>query len=623
VDLGIAVAGKQRQLNTEDSTMRQFTSLLWKEWRETRIFLWIGLGIFLGLPCIGGVEDLYQSAHRFDIPAAPWVFMFGGVFALFVAVATTCRDLVPGIEEFWRSRPVSVVRWFLVKYTVGLAVSVSVCLVPLLAERMLESQPADLPPSALVWLSLLWAALYSMAFAAGCLVRRPAHAAMLALAGLLLIYFLPLAAPPLRAMNALDIVEVAREPGPMFRALMFAVGMSAVAVVMLALAIAAVRYRWRIDAGRRLMYGAVGTALVIIFATVGYQIGTNLPVLQEAGISKVETVANIRCDGHRGSVVTIEYIGWGLQQRALIRVRSLELTPAGIRLGEPKQITNRAAASHWYWAQAPTPQASVPGHPEIFYSTDLESDEPESPIVHCKLVLLRVDLTTAIAERSTVKLWAADQSTEPFFPRIQVWGDRLFVMGSQLATLDITNPLVPHLVSCAPLRFNPIGSHDATTFSLQLPRVPGLPNQQRLAAATQTWGWWYFPDEGVLCESRYVGDAGESTSMIIAWRLQKLTDESAMFQPIGQWQDTILLALFGSSSVHDMAMHDGLLYVVPWPNPSANNPVTVFDLRGPHPMQPIGHFGAPGIGAVCLLPDGRALIGGNQLWLVGPPPTRR
>jgi hypothetical protein len=71
-----------------------------------------------------------------------------------------------------------------------------------------------------------------------------------------------------------------------------------------------------------------------------------------------------------------------------------------------------------------------------------------------------------------------------------------------------------------------------------------------------------------------------------------------------------------------MTMHDGLLYVVPWPNPAANNPVTVFDLRDPHPMRPIGHFGAPGIGAVCLLPDGRALIGGDQLWLVGPPPSR-
>jgi hypothetical protein len=582
----------------------------------------IGLGIFLGLPCIGGLEDLYQSAHRFDIPAAPWVFMFGGVFALFVAVATTCRDLVPGIEEFWRSRPVSVVRWFLVKYTVGLAVSVTVCLVPLLAERMLESQPADLPPAALVWLSLLWAALYSVAFAAGCLVRRPAHAAMLALAGLLLIYFLPLVVPPLRAMNALEIVEVARGAGPMFSALVFAVGMSAVAVVMLALAIAAVRYRWRIDAGHRLMYGAVGAALVIIFATVGYQVGTNLPVLQEVGISRGETMASIRYDGHRGSVVTIEYVGWGSQQRELIRVRSLELTAGGIRLGEAKQIKTPGPNNYWYWPEAPVPQASVPAHPEIFYQSDLESDEPDSPIVHSRLVLLHVDMTAAIAERSTVKLWAADQSTEPFFPRIQVWGDRLFVMGSHLATLDITNPLAPRLISCVPLRFNPIGSHDATTFSLPLPRVSGLPNQQRLAATTQTWGWWYFPDEGVLCESRNVGDGGETTSMIVAWHLIKLTDDVAVFEPIGQWQETFLQQLFGSSYVHTMTMHDGLLYVVPWPNPAANNPVTVFDLRDPHPMRPIGHFGAPGIGAVCLLPDGRALIGGDQLWLVGPPPSR-
>ena len=35
--------------------MKQLTSLVWKEWRETQAYLWIGLGIFLGLPAIGGV----------------------------------------------------------------------------------------------------------------------------------------------------------------------------------------------------------------------------------------------------------------------------------------------------------------------------------------------------------------------------------------------------------------------------------------------------------------------------------------------------------------------------------------------------------------------------------------
>ena len=53
--------------------MRQFTSLAWKEWREDRAFLWIALGIFLGLPVIQALEAGIHYAHGFEIEAAPWV----------------------------------------------------------------------------------------------------------------------------------------------------------------------------------------------------------------------------------------------------------------------------------------------------------------------------------------------------------------------------------------------------------------------------------------------------------------------------------------------------------------------------------------------------------------------
>ena len=37
-------------------------ALLWKEWRETRAFLLIALGIFVVLPMIGSLENLAVSA---------------------------------------------------------------------------------------------------------------------------------------------------------------------------------------------------------------------------------------------------------------------------------------------------------------------------------------------------------------------------------------------------------------------------------------------------------------------------------------------------------------------------------------------------------------------------------
>jgi hypothetical protein len=50
--------------------------------------------------------------------------------------------------------------------------------------------------------------------------------------------------------------------------------------------------------------------------------------------------------------------------------------------------------------------------------------------------------------------------------------------------------------------------------------------------------------------------------------------------------------------------------------------VTVFDIHDPQRPRPVGHFAVPGDAplVVCALPDGRALIGGRKLYLVGPPP---
>jgi hypothetical protein len=71
-------------------------------------------------------------------------------------------------------------------------------------------------------------------------------------------------------------------------------------------------------------------------------------------------------------------------------------------------------------------------------------------------------------------------------------------------------------------------------------------------------------------------------------------------------------------------MANGLLYVsngVSLPRGSGVNPtVDVYDVNGPHPLRQVGHFAAPGVINVCPLPDGRAIVGGSKLWLVGPPP---
>jgi hypothetical protein len=53
--------------------MKQLAALAWKEWHEVRIYLWISLGVFIGLPVVGGVEAMYQHVGRnFAISVSPW-----------------------------------------------------------------------------------------------------------------------------------------------------------------------------------------------------------------------------------------------------------------------------------------------------------------------------------------------------------------------------------------------------------------------------------------------------------------------------------------------------------------------------------------------------------------------
>ena len=176
--------------------MTPTTALLWKEWREVRWFVWVGLGVFLGLPLIGAAQAYWLMNQR-NVPvlAFPWVIGLGGVLAVFIAVGITCQDLNDRLLTFWQSRPISTGPWILTKYLTGLMALLVVCTVPLMVEAATEHRMDSGFAAILLWHPFLLATLYSIAFVFGVLVRRMAHAAMLSLAGALLVYFPAVRAP--------------------------------------------------------------------------------------------------------------------------------------------------------------------------------------------------------------------------------------------------------------------------------------------------------------------------------------------------------------------------------------------------------------------------------------------
>jgi len=332
--------------------------LLWKEWAEIRVFFAVALFVFLGLPLLGGLEEQIQHG-RFDMFASIWVFYLGGVLAVFVGVGTVVRDLNGRLEDFWRSRPVPIGQWLLVKYFVGLLAVLVTLTLPLVVEEAVNVTKTDMvipTPVILAWHPFVWAALYSIAFLFACLLRRGAHAAMLALAAGLLLYFLPQIIPPLRHISLEWVTEETRLPRQahghllpiyhqipwvfgkavfQYQQLQFAGVMLLFCAAAIVLSLLAVRRDWRVESGRKTLYWSVGGALLVLFASASFQVATNLTLLQTVDLPHPgEEVAEIFSAGDRGVVITRRWIPLGGDRtQTFVTAYPMTITPAGVQLG--------------------------------------------------------------------------------------------------------------------------------------------------------------------------------------------------------------------------------------------------------------------------------------------------
>jgi hypothetical protein len=603
----------------EGILVKQLSLLAWKEWHEIRAFFWIAIGIFIGLPVIGGIEEFAQHGH-FVLLASPWVFGCGAVLAVFVAVGAACRDFHSHLEDFWRSRPVSVTRWLLVKYAVGLGVVLLVCALPLMLEIIVDHDVSVI--FLLVAYPFLWIAVFSISFLAGCLVRRPAQAAMLALAAMLLVYCLPTVLPPLAWLDIWSVTETRaywdwngsvvwdqlwdtiRAP----KLLEFAGGMLAIGAVALISALVAARRDWRLESGRKMMYGSVSCAVLIISSSAAYRLGTNLPILQQVDLPANEgDVRQFEFSGNHGYIVLLRNISQSsVEWVPRYTLHAVDLTSAGLQIGPGERIDAPSWGPPW--------AARTTQHPEFEYETTIGLDATPTTDNHyylwvyesgrhVKSIQLPLQFETAAGERAT--------------PRPYAWDNRLFVYGSRLLTFDITDPALPRLISQSDLELQVQHQYyfdGEEKVHIPLAELPDIPPAAKLDAAISGFFGGVF-DGQTLCRAE--GNA------MVEYRLVAMTDTAASFRKVAEYDPTILERMFGFFNRYTgNALSDGLLYCGQGYGGGTFNPhITVFDTRGTNPLRVVGHFAAPGKEMmVCPLPDGRALVAGDKLWLVGPPP---
>ncbi len=185
--------------------MKSIIALTWKEYRQIRWFLIIGLAIFLIFPLYEDIDSyIHGYKHSYQMSAIMAVF-FGGIFTIFVAVAITTADLRTKLDTFWLSRPINPLKLLTIKYIIGLTTTLLVISLPIIIQ-ICFLRVSDFTVKPLYNNTFTLITIYSTAFIIGCLARKPVYATMLAVAAALLIYFLPVLIPPLRFLCPSEIL---------------------------------------------------------------------------------------------------------------------------------------------------------------------------------------------------------------------------------------------------------------------------------------------------------------------------------------------------------------------------------------------------------------------------------
>lgn len=600
--------------------MKQLGALIWKEWHDVRWFLAVALLLFIGMPCIGAIENRFTYSTGFDFNASPWVIPLGGFLAILTAIGITCSDLGNRLEDFWRSRAINPLRWILIKYLVGLGVVLISCIAPLLLELQIGNLRSStfgtlsidnrIDLGTIILFTALWIVLYSIAFLCGCVIRRTAHATMLALAGMLLIYFLPMVLPfmnwlsidaqPEWLMNSDRLQSMLGIPIRM----RYTGGMLAIAATALVLSLIAIKRNWKIVSGTRMMYWSIGSTLVLLFSTAAFQLGTNLPVQQQFNLPAGQHVDLVQFDGARGMIITrADQIK--AEHSPQPSVQLIDLKDGRLALGPPIKLPPESLA---YGRQS----CALRGH--VLYSVFQQALMDKT----VKSELRVTNLDGPLDARSVAMV----HSVNPFFA-IFLRDQRLFMlMGDKVAVFDIHVPTDPRLMSEAKVAWGMVGDRASvsqgicTKFQYRLPLIPGLSDRERL--------------EIILREPPYVRTLVGNVMVaafeggLLANKLDQFKDGGAYFTLVGRYQPSFLLERIFGNTQSEVVGTERAVYVSQKNNVPGKDMegITVFGIDDPAHPRPIAHFAVPSTHPLVVepLPDGRAIVGGDQLFLLGKPP---
>jgi len=613
--------------------MRSGTALLWKEWREIRWFLVAGAAIFIGWPLLEAAGN-YLTGRGFysaDMPKVMALFL-GGPFAILVAVGVTCRDLKEEITYFWQSRPVSIRRWAVTKYLVGLAVVLIVLCVPLVMKIFVMKAEHELGQLSgiLTCHTFTVILIYSISFLAGCLIRMPVYAVIFSGALAILVYFLPVLIPPLENLSVFNIMmQSSRYNIDLLRYIAFALVGSFAAVVLSGIA---VKRNWRLQVGQKLMFWLLGGVGMLLFLTVVFQLRSNLTCFRQIPLGPYgvggRRVMRITCDGNKG--VLLLHVGKPGYETTYYSLMIFDLS-AKEPLGEEIVLTkDQTPMSLWrndgnklVWS-AKNPQWAY--LIKTLLSEDKTDDKAMLSSAMPKLMLDSAELLTVPLATGAAKVVDKLDLSPYLEDRTTLWHS-LYMLNStiyasvsdKLFIFDVGTDGKPVLRKVVKERFGVYGGdgvRDAserarTGISVRLVPAEGLSTEERLKITVALSSYYLMASEGdIVVEA--------SSVFLKAYRLKEVIDDIATLEMTGFRRPTPLERFVGTYP-SQVFVRDGLTYML------GGFGVTIYDVRQPQYIKRIGHYAAPDemFLAIAPLPDGNILVGGSKLHIVRPPKVKR
>ena len=190
----------------------RLTALVWLDARQSVPLSLAGLLLALLITLVGMGEFPGQGQPSFlmrlagELPSTTW--FVGGLWGVIVAVAIFSPELKPGLEQFWRSRPITPGSWFWTKFVVGLlAVIITLDMIPAMIAIVLPSNISNkrIGMAYFACIPLIHVVMYATAVAAISRIRRPVPAAIVALIFFYVLDSILMSIPTTEKLSMLDV----------------------------------------------------------------------------------------------------------------------------------------------------------------------------------------------------------------------------------------------------------------------------------------------------------------------------------------------------------------------------------------------------------------------------------